>query len=662
MSSKLNKKINLLKKDLERVKDSGQPMLKSALLSILSGYYWENSSYKESFLSLYRALLEAPDFAVPHLFLYFILAPKYIYPPIEVKKDKLQHIEKELSRKNNFASHVIVSVIRYLRKDFNSMEKHLSRALDINPKNQYLLYYCARLFSSKGEYRKALNIYKKIYISECEFDFIIFDYFYDNTICSYALALDFWRKGDVDNASEIITDGIEYAHNVKVQLESNKEKVDKVYIKAVDIIEKRFLLFSEILMLDSQFKKIFESNTYRSLFRSLSEIIEFVRSSSIFSEVLRRKKPKREILNNPLGIIVVYGYIKAFCAACLLVSLKSVFPERVRKAQFDIDFTSFGLYKNFLLDSGFIKGKQGLDAVETFVSAMQHAKRKELWVREKELIKLLKPAYVLNGELSRYMAEKESQENKFRFLKEFIRQEEKRSAGTIIENIKAIIAPLKRKVRITEKPKSIAQKKKLEYEEEIDLKDENYQYSLLDVKIDYVNKEPRVYFKLFSKNKKLKARKHMPEFSKSEKNFALLTRLAVAMKVGEKVKSGYTGFDGWLHIGDSKGEHAGWCLYIKHQGIDELRDFLARCDIFNLKKAEKRQLIRTKKEFAKVRLAIPEENIDIKIENLKTFESRFSDVKGKSYRKGVERIHKLIQDALESYKELYMKSSTSPQN
>jgi hypothetical protein len=188
----------------------------------------------------------------------------------------------------------------------------------------------------------------------------------------------------------------------------------------------------------------------------------------------------------------------------------------------------------------------------------------------------------------------------------------------------------------------------LEYKERIDLQLEDFRYNLLGLEIDYADKEPLVYFKLFSSKGEVKNKKLIPEFSKSERSFAFLLRLAVAIKMGGKVDRNHRGFEGWLPIQENGrwGKCTGQCLYTSYQGLEKFRVFLATCDIFGLKEEEKRQLVRTKKGVSVIRLAIPKENIDIKINNLKNFASKFIDAKGENYEKGRNKIYNLIRDSL----------------
>jgi len=176
---------------------------------------------------------------------------------------------------------------------------------------------------------------------------------------------------------------------------------------------------------------------------------------------------------------------------------------------------------------------------------------------------------------------------------------------------------------IIEKPKG----EKVAYEEEIDLEDENYLYNLLELEICYANDKARIILRLLDKSGSQKAEEEIEEFGKSERNFAFILRLAVAMMVNEE------GNKGWLHKYKD--------LFIKETKpprdteLGEFRKFLGNCEIVFLdeiaksrsldKGKIKKSLIRTREYGppASVRLAIPNIIIAKKtIDNLRRFECK----------------------------------------
>jgi len=252
-----------------------------------------------------------------------------------------------------------------------------------------------------------------------------------------------------------------------------------------------------------------------------------------------------------------------------------------------------------------------------------------------ELVNLIRDsAYNMNGHLTVVTNEAYINARSVIVMTESLKQERPSSDVFLKTKEKEIFPKEKPKEPIGEVPPG----EKAQYEEPIDLLNERYLYNLLGIEIDYVNREPIVTFKLWSKARTLKATKTIEEFRTSEKYFALFTRLAIAMKTNER--------DGWLQIKRD--------LLYKYQDIDKLRTFLGNCDIFTLTTKQKKKLIRTRKALGGTRLAIPgkvddKSNITINIENLQSFKSRFSKSKKNGLKKATERIQKLIHDGCKRY-------------
>jgi len=179
-------------------------------------------------------------------------------------------------------------------------------------------------------------------------------------------------------------------------------------------------------------------------------------------------------------------------------------------------------------------------------------------------------------------------------------------------------------------------------------------YKNLGIKIDCGDKPKLSFYRIGEEGKEvlIKAK---------EKSFALLTRLAVAMKMGETKETGKT--KGYVHIHPKKEKiekcfkecregYDGRCLYFEYRGKDKFREWLAKQEIFDLNRDEKKDLILYNRAVGGVRLAILPENIEIKnIRNISKLTDKLGHETRKSpdHQKGIELAKKLLEDACNVY-------------
>lgn len=196
------------------------------------------------------------------------------------------------------------------------------------------------------------------------------------------------------------------------------------------------------------------------------------------------------------------------------------------------------------------------------------------------------------------------------------------------------------------------------FESEIMKDTDGLWYKNLGLKIDCGDKSRLTFFTVGKQGKEVLVKV-------KEKSFALLTRLAVAMKSGESKKTG--GAKGYvnIHTTTRKVENCngcdfnGKCLYFEYRRKNKFRDLLSQKNIFSLSKAEKRNLILLRKGM--VRLAILPQNITIKncIPHLKNLNDQI-DPNTKidpGHQKGVRLAKRLLEDAFDVY-ESYLKSQS----
>lgn len=446
---KYDKAIKYLTKGINGINNS-RLRFRSFLLCVLSECYKMKCNFNESFWSLYKALKETPTFIEVHLCLIDSLKTKALTPKALFGNRDFVNLEKKLNTENDFASNIIVSVIRALKNDFDGMDEHLRRASEIDPENPYLLYYFGIYHSLNKEYSEALNLYEKFDISSTELDPLLFDYYYFKGPCCYSLALDSWKKGAVEKAQKILSDSIELADNIKVRLDNSKIDKLKRLIPTLGFLKMKTTLFNEIIFLDSKFQKIFKTETFNDLFSCLLETSYFIEHLPIFLETM--KAEGRDALK--FSEVFIAGSIQVFCTHYLLGSLKTIFPEEIEERPSSrLNLTEFRYCRDILLELGFIKGKQAIDAIENFISMLLSTKKEEIRSKEKELITLLKPAYVLDGELSQFMAEKQLREGQFQSLRDFIQENTRKSTEIVIATLKTIIEPLERELVKRPEPK-----------------------------------------------------------------------------------------------------------------------------------------------------------------------------------------------------------------
>lgn len=626
-------------KGYKGLKFSSANLDKATMCSLASGLSFLSGDFDQSFLFLYVALLEDARREEVH----YIISALIDIDPTQINPDLLLPIRKRLEKDKNFAAHLVISIIACLRNDLEGMRQGLKRAISLRPNNFYVVYYFAKCYLIRREYENAIELYETL-LSLPNQHFLFSKICLERGICYYYLAIDSWRQGDLDRAQRYLLANISRSRVLRSDTENGNKKdleFKSYFLQNLSEIELESALLREVIFLDVEFEKIFKARTLLDLRIAIIDATFVVGTFSLLPDFLAGK------LKMPFGDPNVFfvGFAKRFCFGVLIESMDILFSQKGKESSPSLDLTIFENCKKMLLGLGFQRSKEAFDAIENFALAIRKTDKAKLLSREKELIRMLKPGYILAGELSQFIAEKEYQE---RSIQEIIRKEFKSGTETMAQKLKSEIRSMHKKSGSFVKSEGIVSlKEKIGYEGEINLKSEDFQYDFLGLEIDYVDREPLVYFKLISsdgKDKKREYRKLIPEFSKSEKNFAILVRLAVAAKFESQLKP----FPSWLHINEIKG-YRGRCLYTKYQGVEEFRNFLKKCDILNLNNKEKRKLVRTKRWFGVVRLAIPDPNILIEMDRLKNFVSQFGDIKAQNYEKGTERIRKLIKDSRKSY-------------
>lgn len=75
-------------------------------------------------------------------------------------------------------------------------------------------------------------------------------------------------------------------------------------------------------------------------------------------------------------------------------------------------------------------------------------------LKEKELVAMLKPAYVLDGELSKYLAENEFKEDRFKSFKEVFQQTQRESTAMVLGEIKSYFKSFEKEITSSKGPAS----------------------------------------------------------------------------------------------------------------------------------------------------------------------------------------------------------------
>lgn len=172
-------------------------------------------------------------------------------------------------------------------------------------------------------------------------------------------------------------------------------------------------------------------------------------------------------------------------------------------------------------------------------------------------------------------------------------------------------------------------KESKKFELEIIKNTEGVWYKNLGIEIDCDDRlEHKVFFFVVGEKDKMKIEAMV-------KSFALLVRLAVAMKTGEKIGEKI----GYVHIHTKKEKieiencegcnSEGKCLYFEYTAKDKFRDWLGTQEMFGLNLKDKRNLILLNK--GRVRLAVLPENIEIKnIKNIRKLKDKLEPEKEKN--------------------------------
>lgn len=412
---------------------------------ILADCYRKIGNYKESLTFLHKAIVNSECSKRCSVMVFDLMN---VTLGLDESGDRLSKsilsIEQNFQKKGDPASQAIVAVTKCLTGDFSRMEKSLVNALELNPRHPYLVYLLARCKSGKREYEDALGLYEKLHSLRPELT-LSFDYLWNRGRSYYFSALNRWREGDITSAETFLLRGIEFAKDRKTTLE-NTQGVQKHFAPFVDVTLKRELtLFHEVVSLDRVLEKLFKSATLFQVGLYAGDAVYFVEHSSVLLKVIESKE--RSLFQFPLVQIV--GHIKAFCAAVVQEAIRGLFPENLKKRALEIDPAEFDGCRKVLMGVGFMRAKQALDGVETFASALIRLRGlglKKAEHEEDELLRLLKPAYVLSDELSQFMAEKEFQEGKVKPLRDMIQQELERGMFSIKEGVKQELEVAKRKL------------------------------------------------------------------------------------------------------------------------------------------------------------------------------------------------------------------------
>lgn len=464
-------------KKIVGIENNKSPMIRSFFLSMLAWCYINIRHYKEGFRWLYKSFVESSSNEDSHFILNLLFEAKktpFTVTEIKIEKNKLSSIEKAFEKRNDFASHVVLSLINCFDENFDGMERHLTLASKIAPNNPYLFYYRTKCYVLRKEYSVAISLFNEIDITRPEFNDFRFDYFYNMHNCYSFLLLDCFQKDNIDNAKKVLADSIKFTSNIKTELED--KKIDENLTAMINNFERKLVLFDEIINFDAEFKMIPESKTLNDLLGKLLKLSDFlVNNRGIldrYSEMLKHQE------KDVLDIAVVVGFVKGYCVLSLIKHFEFVFLEDKKNDSLVMRYINppkFDFCRKQLLHVGFIKGKQGIDAIENFVSVLLSCTKKEAILKEKELILLLKPAYVLDGELSKYLAEREFREDRLKSLEESFQDTQRKNTTMILRAMKSTIRSLKKEIisnKVSEVSKQKAGGGKAKYEKiEIDFSD-----------------------------------------------------------------------------------------------------------------------------------------------------------------------------------------------
>ncbi len=418
------------------------------------------------------------------------------------------------------------------------------------------------------------------------------------------------RNNRADEARELCAS---LTRSIKTE-RTKTEKSEKILLRMLTVVEINTSAFLELIEFVKKWAILSSTRTFSELNKAIGSVSLFLRKAKVF--------------NKPHSI-------PAYDLSWLSFSKFSVFNFLDYALAFEkLDFGSLEEARKWFRMLGFSKYKQGVDAVENFAVALHECgKRKKLLpAEESRLLGLLRPAYILDGELSSLLAGKQNAETFMIDMRDLVRKEIRDGLRTGRDKIRA------------EKGK------------------ETVGLNETTLEIDYLNEEPIVKINSLT----------VEEFKAKEIFFARLVRLAVARKVNER------GRDGRIYKYDEVGKKSklkDFNLYIggfrqkdeearkkqderkkRDKELYDLRRFLERCKLRGLNDESKKKLIWSKKQFLEVRLEIPSENIKINIGSLKKFKSHLEDSQKDAYGVLPSKItERLIKDSCKGYKNPFHK-------
>ena len=378
------------------------------------------------------------------------------------KKAEILNLEKDYLHYDNFASCMILSIIKYFDNDFDSMETYIKKAEKLKT-DDFIFFYLAECYFEKDEYDKAIDLFEKHEISsisdeEGEISYGI--YFMKKCTCYLGTSLEHWKRAEILDAENILARSIEFIKTeIKKELPFQNECLIEIAQRRLDAHN----FFYEMMLFDSQFEEIYKVDAFCDLNEKLLSLRDYIKSS----ETLQKA-------NFGEYIYFKIGKIKLSCVFYLLKTLLIFFPEQSAIKEDEFKIFDFQEAKKLLADSGFIKGKASIEGIENFALELQRTKPEGIIKKEKELIAFLKPSYVLVKELSIHMIEQKLQE-----------KEEHR---LILDGIRR----LEEKMSVGKSEEKETDKKDWEYEEEIELNNKKYLFKLLKFEIKYINYEPEV--------------------------------------------------------------------------------------------------------------------------------------------------------------------------
>lgn len=594
------------------------------VISTMTFCYIRLKNYDKGFANLYKILKFNPEFEKAHRIIIFIFNRTTMLQEKEYEGRKnieaLKPIIKTFQDDDSFASNLILAVLYWMEKNHDEMFLHLKKVEKLMPDNAYLPYYFAEYHRLRREFDEAVRSFDIFLDSKPE----VGDAYTSMIECFYEKSFDLLRQGKYEDAKFCLDNGIKISKSFRrmPQIKKGKHNPEQLFLR---IIEEEMDIFKKFILFDYQFERIFTACSLDELCKTALMVFEYLKSLGLLS-------PKEYILSETARNLF---FKKMDCLFVILNALR--FFKKMNQTEAKKYLRKA---RQFFLNENFIFGKQAVDSIETFITALTQYESSEEIPKEKEaeLISLLQPGYVLARGLTLFVAERQKSDLSSR--KELI--------SSVRDEIKNSL-----KIRtIAEKPKNKKpEAEKAEYEEEISLEKST-------LEIDYLNEEPIIRI-----NGKI-----VEEFKTHEVFFARFVRLAVARKVNELERNGRI-YKYDAHDKTKKSKN--FNLYIggfrqkneekkqvqdrskkRDKELYDLRKFLEKeCKIYGLTEEMKKKLIISRKGSNEVNLEILQENIIINMEDFKKFKSNLRSVQSDKYGTLPSEItERLIKDAIEAYK------------